>query len=39
VKIELEPVGRRELMHDRGFADSSRTVALRVLQARDRSAD
>ena len=38
VKIELEPVGRRELLSDRTFAESSRTVALRVIQARERAA-
>ena len=38
LKIELEPVGRRELLNDRNFAESSRTVALRVAQARDRAA-
>ena len=38
VKVELEPVGRRELLSDRTFAESSRTVALRVVQARDRAA-
>jgi magnesium chelatase family protein len=38
VKIELEPVGRRELLSDRNFAESSRTVALRVSQARERAA-
>jgi len=38
VKIELEPVGRNELLNDRNFAESSRTVALRVLQARERAA-
>ena len=38
VKIELEPVGRRELLSDRNFAESSRTVALRVVQARERAA-
>jgi magnesium chelatase family protein len=38
VKIELEPVGRTELLNDRNFAESSRTVALRVLQARERAA-
>jgi magnesium chelatase family protein len=37
VKIELEPVGRTELLNDRNFAESSRTVALRVLQARERA--
>ncbi len=38
VKIELEPVGRKELLSDRTFAESSRTVATRVIQARDRAA-
>ena len=38
VKIELEPVGRKELLNDRNFAESSLTVALRVAQARDRAA-
>jgi magnesium chelatase family protein len=38
VKIELEPVGRKELLNDRTFAESSRTVAMRVIQARDRAA-
>ena len=38
VKIELEPVGRRELLSDRTFAESSRTVALRVIQAREHAA-
>ena len=38
VKIELEPVGRKELLSDRTFAESSRTVALRVIQARERAA-
>jgi magnesium chelatase family protein len=38
VKIELEPVGRKELLNDRSFAESSQTVALRVLQAREREA-
>ena len=38
VKIELEPVTRKELLNDRTFAESSRTVALRVIQARDRAA-
>ena len=38
VKIELEPVSRRELLSDRAFAESSRTVALRVIQARERAA-
>ncbi len=39
VKIELEPVSRWELLSDRNFAESSRSVALRVLQARDRTAN
>jgi magnesium chelatase family protein len=39
VKIELEPVSRWELLNDKNFAESSRSVALRVLQARDRAAN
>ena len=38
VKIELEPVGRKELLNDRTFAESSRIVAVRVIQARERAA-
>jgi magnesium chelatase family protein len=38
LKIELEAVGRRELLSDRTFAESSQVVALRVVQARDRAA-
>jgi magnesium chelatase family protein len=38
VKVELEPVGRKELLNDRNFAESSQTVALRVAAARDRAA-
>ena len=38
MKIELEPVGRKELLNDRNFAESSQTVAMRVVQARDRAA-
>jgi magnesium chelatase family protein len=38
LKIELEPVGRKELLNDRNFAESSRTVAVRVAEARDRTA-
>ena len=38
VKIALEPVGRRELLSDRNFAESSHTVAQRVLKARERAA-
>ena len=38
LKIELEPVSRKELLSDRTFAESSQTVALRVIQARERAA-
>jgi magnesium chelatase family protein len=38
VKIELEPVGRKELLNDRNLAESSHAVALRVMQARERTA-
>jgi len=38
LKIELEPVGRKELLNDRNLAESSHTVAQRVLQARERAA-
>jgi magnesium chelatase family protein len=38
VKIEFEPVSRRELLSDRSFSESSRTVALRVIAARERAA-
>jgi len=38
VKIELEPVGRKELLNDRNFAESSKAVAQRVVQARERAA-
>ncbi len=38
VKIELEPVSRKELLSDRSFAESSLTVARRVVQARERAA-
>ena len=38
VKIELEPVSRKELLSDRNFSESSQTVALRVIQARERAA-
>jgi magnesium chelatase family protein len=38
LKIELEPVGRKELLNDRNLAEPSRTVALRVIQARERAA-
>ncbi len=38
VKIGLEPVGRKELLNDRNFAEPSRIVAERVAAARDRAA-
>ena len=38
VKIELLPVGRQELLDDRGLAESSQVVAARVAAARDRAA-
>jgi magnesium chelatase family protein len=38
LKIELQPVSRKELLNDRNFAESSQTVAQRVIQARDRAA-
>jgi magnesium chelatase family protein len=38
VKVELLPVGRAELLSDRRFAESSATVAARVIQARERAA-
>jgi magnesium chelatase family protein len=38
LKVELQPVSRKELLSDGNFAESSRTVALRVIQARDRAA-
>jgi magnesium chelatase family protein len=38
VKVELEPVSRQELLSDRSFAESSRTVGLRVLRARECAA-
>jgi len=38
LKIELEPVGRKELLNDRNLAESSHAVALRVIQARERAA-
>src|SRR5690348_1971193 len=38
VKIELEPVSRKELLSDRTFSESSLTVARRVAQARERAA-
>src|SRR5499427_1836931 len=38
VKVRLQPISRRELLSDRSFSESSRTVALRVVQARERAA-
>jgi len=38
VKVELLPVGRAELLHDRKFTETSMAVAARVAQARDRAA-
>jgi magnesium chelatase family protein len=38
VKVELMPVGRKELLNDRGMAESSYTVAMRVAAARERAA-
>jgi len=38
VKTEMERVGRRELLSDRNFAESSQMVAQRVIQARERAA-
>jgi magnesium chelatase family protein len=38
VKIELEPVSRKELLSDRTFSESSLIVARRVAQARERTA-
>jgi magnesium chelatase family protein len=38
VKIELLPVGRKELLNDRGMAEPSAVVAARVAAARERAA-
>jgi magnesium chelatase family protein len=38
VKVELEPVSRKELLNDRNFAEPSAVVAQRVTQARERAA-
>jgi magnesium chelatase family protein len=38
VKVELMPVGRKELLNDQGFAEPSAAVAARVAAARDRAA-
>jgi magnesium chelatase family protein len=37
VKVELLPLGRKELLNDRGFAESSEIVAARVVAARERA--
>jgi len=38
VKVELMAVGRKELLNDRGLAESSQVVATRVAAARERAA-
>jgi magnesium chelatase family protein len=38
VKVELRAVGRKELLNDRGLAESSQVVATRVAAARERAA-
>jgi magnesium chelatase family protein len=38
VKVELMAVGRKELLNDRGVAESSQVVAMRVMEARERAA-
>ena len=38
VKVELMPVGRKELLNDRNMAESSHDVAMRVTTARERAA-
>lgn len=38
VKVELLPLGRRELLNDKGLAESSEVVAGRVAAARQRAA-
>jgi magnesium chelatase family protein len=37
VKVELLPLGRKELLNDRGLAESSAVVADRVVAARERA--
>ena len=37
VKVELLPLGRKELLNDRGLAESSEVVAARVAAARERA--
>jgi magnesium chelatase family protein len=36
VKVALQPVSRREMLYDRGFAETSAVVARRVALARER---
>jgi site-specific DNA recombinase len=36
VKVRLQPVSRRDMLYDRKFAESSATVARRVIAARER---
>jgi magnesium chelatase family protein len=36
VKVQLQPVSRREMLYDRGFTETSAVVAQRVAQARER---
>jgi magnesium chelatase family protein len=38
VKVQLQPVSRREMLYDRQFAESSAVVAQRVAAARERCA-
>ena len=38
VKVELMPVGKTELLNDKGLAEPSKTVATRVTAARERAA-
>jgi magnesium chelatase family protein len=36
VKVQLQPVSRREMLYDRGFTETSAVVAQRVARARER---
>jgi magnesium chelatase family protein len=36
VKVQLQPVSRREMLYDRGFSETSEVVAQRVAVARER---
>ena len=38
VKVRLQPVSRRDMLYDRKFAETSATVARRVIAARERCA-